>query len=468
MDDTKQSEAFEKYKDSQLPSYIESEQQSWYDNGQALDEAKVILADDTDKDDWLQDAIKEHLDDSDTRFPLTAEQLNNVITVEYQSGYDGKGDVTIDFLDKSIAGYVAENTGASDLQQTLPGIEPEDLSAKLTDKMREELTEAVEAAFDEKADKLQSDLPAPDYLAESAAEFIDEDWNHNMEDKQKFEWTKNNTDLLDDADVATPVGEVTGLPQKYDPLNETTGGDYKRTQQLARALSIQRSKEVLAARNLPDPGTATLKLIDTKLWAAWKSSSTSPNGQLLQVASADELGGRLNPNTGRGGAVVINRDNMIEYANSEFKDIGGYVGVKAYVRAKWETTQYLLDKAGIAELKLYRGIVLEKDKLDQAEREKAARLKQMVADHAKVPNLTVVRNGAASTTTNPNIANGWGQSQGRVVLRAQVPRTAALSIPAYGINVQSEQEVVVTGTAWKGWDAWLGKAPNFDHVAMAA
>ena len=83
-----------------------------------------------------------------------------------------------------------------------------------------------------------------------------------------------------------------------------------------------------------------------------------------------------------------------------------------------------------------------------------------------LPNLSVMRNGAASTTTDPEIANDWGSTSGRVVLRAHVPRTAAISIPCYGANVHSEHEVVIAGTAWHGWDAWLGQAPTFEQVAL--
>jgi hypothetical protein len=98
---------------------------------------------------------------------------------------------------------------------------------------------------------------------------------------------------------------------------------------------------------------------------------------------------------------------------------------------------------------------------------KAARLRT-IGKYQHLPTLDVVRNGAASTSVSPNIANGWGADTNRVVLRAQVPRTAAISVPAYGINVHSEQEVVVAGTAWKGWDAWAKQAPKFDEVPLAA
>src|ERR1035437_9114851 len=55
----------------------------------------------------------------------------------------------------------------------------------------------------------------------------------------------------------------------------------------------------------------------------------------------------------------INKKESIAYANKEFAAIGGYEGVKAAMRAKWETTQYLLDKADTPVVDLYRGMKVE-------------------------------------------------------------------------------------------------------------
>ena len=65
------------------------------------------------------------------------------------------------------------------------------------------------------------------------------------------------------------------------------------------------------------------------------------------------------------------------------------------------------------------------------------------------------------------VANNWvAGNPGGVILRFKVPRTAAISVPAYGINVHSEHEVVMAGTAWKGWDVWAKKAPTLDSVPL--
>jgi hypothetical protein len=218
--------------------------------------------------------------------------------------------------------------------------------------------------------------------------------------------------------------------------------------------------------------------LDAGLWRSWKDSSTTENGKLLQVATASELGGRL-----RLTHFGETREEIVARANEKFDHVGGFEGIKAYIRAKWETTQYLLDKAGIKSLDLYRGYAENRDKFDKMfackrrvisfeeweRRHYAAH--QSVRDpgyHAYrdyLPTLDVERNGAASTTTDINVANGWKSGlPGKVTLRAQVPRTAAVSIPAYGINIHTEHEVVIAGTAWKNWDAWAGDAPKLSNV----
>ncbi len=83
----------------------------------------------------------------------------------------------------------------------------------------------------------------------------------------------------------------------------------------------------------------------------------------------------------------------------------------------------------------------------------------------KLTHITIKRNGAGSTTSDVDIANRW-DGEDRVVLRAHVPRTTVVSVPAYGQNLHSEHESVIAGTAWAGWDAWLNRAPTFEQVPM--
>ena len=153
------------------------------------------------------------------------------------------------------------------------------------------------------------------------------------------------------------------------------------------------------------------------------------------------------------------KEELMKQADDSFPEVGGYAGIKALMRAKWETTQWLLAKAGIHSLDLFRGISDDRVNLPTTE-------KVNDQGHVRLPQYTMLRNGAASTSLNSKVSNGWGPDNERVVLRLKVPRTAAISLPSYGQNEHKEREVVVTGTAWKDWDAWKKTAPEFDDIPI--
>jgi hypothetical protein len=147
-------------------------------------------------------------------------------------------------------------------------------------------------------------------------------------------------------------------------------------------------------------------------------------------------------------------------ANAQFADVGGYAGIKALMRAKWETTQWLLAKAGVHTMNVFRGI--NDDRVNAPDTERVPDAKGFI----KLPQYNMLRNGAASTALISSVSNHWRSDHNRVVLRLQVPRTAAISVPSYGQNEHKEREVVVTGTAWKNWDAYKKTAPEFDEVPV--
>jgi hypothetical protein len=507
-----QSDAEQKYISSNINSYYDSEVENWASES-APDDARNKVTDDFNdgsETDWVGEAIDELRDEGD--FPYSTSDLIDAIAIKYNSGYyDWKKNVTIEFDDAQLQNPIDRPPPPDPAQLTMPGIEPpppQDYSKHLTEDMRAVITQSIIDAMDKEADRVVDKMEPPEYLKESAEEYAGESWAQ-MDDADKFAWTQSNTNIVEDESIAgtgmyadkepEPKKEenpLDALPVKYDPLNETTGRDYKRTQALAKYLSVNRATEIMIEREmaprpgdavrLPDiPGTTkgseewekTLERrianVDNMLWRGWVGSSTAQSGILLQVATAEELGGRLNLKTATG----INPVAARNWADEHFADIGGYAGIKAYIRAKWETTQYLLDKAHTPELDLYRGINLkthDPERYAQAVREKGE--KQLVTvgggatsgalNYEKAPTIKVDRNGAASATTDPKIANGWSSDDGRIVLRAVVPRTAVISVPAYGINEYSEHEVVVAGTAWKAWDAWVGKAPLLDMVPI--
>jgi hypothetical protein len=477
LTESQQDDAKEQYVDKSKSDYLDSEIENWQSE-QAPDEARDKVAYDFNQgneQEWAYSALtklRENYEDEGKKdIPFTDEQLVDALTIEYDTGhYPWQKGLDISFDDK-----VLHEAKQPEGESTLPGIEPADYSKLLTEDMRADIRQILTDGLNDRADDVVQNMEPPvEYLADNAEQFAGESWDQ-MDDSAKFEWLSHNTNIVDDAsdagaEPAIAAMQLDALPQKFDPLNETSGTDYKRTQALARYLSVARTMEVLKERKIADEwleqhGEGMIAKADNQLWKEWKASSTTREGKLLQLATAEELGGRLNSKT----RDVIDADSLKKFADSEFAGMGGYAGIKAYVRAKWEVTQYLLDKAGVRDLNLYRGIALEKDTFEKLYR--AGILKHygarvQVAGHEFMPTLEVLRNGAASTTTDPDVANGWSNSATRVVLRAHVPRTAAISIPAYGINVHSEHEVVVAGTAWKGWDAWARKAPRLEDVPL--
>jgi hypothetical protein len=114
---------------------------------------------------------------------------------------------------------------------------------------------------------------------------------------------------------------------------------------------------------------------------------------------------------------------------------------------------------------LYRG--LKVDLGDDEPVEKVA-IDDGDREFERLPETDLTRNGAYSFTTQRSVANNWNAGSGdKVVLRVDVPRTAVLSFPAYGINVHSEKEVVLTGTAIKSWDVFRNEAPSYGDVPIA-
>lgn len=324
-----------------------------------------------------------------------------------------------------------------------------------------------------------------------------------LSNSAKMEWIQSNQ--LAKVALGTEGSGKIEEPEHYDPLATETepkaGGEtrlvssesYKRTQQVANAMATQRFADLLKERGVKT--TVTAASISKQLWGEWKDSSTSLGGMAIQMAVAEELGGRLRKNafdeyvefepaatslepqgpetatTSGVEAVKTNADKFIP---------GGYAAVKAMVRAQWETCQWLLDKAGTHTVGVYRGVFIDVGKKEKTEEVKTDKLtdeeRKGGARDAwfKLPGTKIDRNGASSWTTDPDVANNWAgagedsdEGEGEhVTLRAQIPRTAVISVPAMGLNLAGEHEVVVAGTAWKSWDAWRESAPAFDKVAV--
>lgn len=639
-----QEEAELSYKYSHIDQEKQFAHDNWADSGDPIYEAKHALAQDEDfKSEWLSEYLAEREEYKEPPLPFKVGDLLGAINIKAGDAYDDDPEITFDekYLDQP-------DTLAPKEQMQLPGIQPQNGADFLTKEMRESIITSLLNKFNDEAKSKAEDIDPPAYLDEEAETNVQEAWG-GMDEEEQFKYAMENVDSLKDAENVVPVRAPTSAlawPAEFDPLNTTSGMDYQRTQALAKYIADKRGAQLITERvgnakwkprdqflgsdedykklyEQPDSvgrkkdeaWTARmlgeLRSADLRLWSGWKGSSTNAEGRLLQVAAAEELGGRIRDakppkpddaafslaatvyhdpesteaqkndaqkvieaagmgvtsalvhayatkysatasfdekkaaqaiiedqkftapkeapvlateevngftrlpsikleKNGAASTTVsasvangwngttnnapqgINRKESIDYANKAYAAIGGYEGVKAAVRAKWETTQYLLDKADIPVVQAYRGINYD-HKLDGAAKTgdfNAPSSGIQVTDALTKTNLANYKVGETLTTQSGKIITKVSETGGhinadqkdigkwkysepqtmqrRVVLRTEVPRTAVVSIPAYGVNVKSEQEVVVVGTGWKGWDAWSGRAPTFEEVPMSA
>ena len=436
--------------DSTKHKYYEQEVNYWYTDS-AQNEAKEKLVDDFNvgKKDWAKKTIEEYQSDiGNDPIPLSTDQLLNAVEILYDPD------------DSIIKFSINRDKILPDPNQlVLPGIKPISPADSFTKEMEISLKTLLKVNAKVEAQNIRQELPRPDYLVAAGAERQEHAWDE-MADYGKWGIAK---EYLADPDTNL-IRRQTALeiPTKYDPIGDIgTKDDYKKTQTFAKYISIARAKQILRARMGKDYSLEAIKTVDDWLWKDWiNSSAGSPGGRILQVAVSDELKGRLNiehfeylyGGYDHDASYYIKRD-ADEGGPSK---IGGYEAVKALVRAKWETAQWMLEKAGLDKLQLYRAIDIKESLFPD----------RTVQGYAPIPDLTVKRNGAASTSYDRGVPNSWGNGKNRVVLRAVVPRTAAVSVPAFGNNYQEEKEIVIAGTAWDGWDAWKDRAPSFKEIPL--
>lgn len=266
-----------------------------------------------------------------------------------------------------------------------------------------------------------------------------------------------------DLDGLVNVNIVHKNPRSW-PLLKPDGekSSYRRVQALGRALVARRAERISAERGGSVPA-AVFNRIGRDLWDKWKVSSVEDGSLALQLAVHEELGANTHLSPAQERAAR-------EYAE---KYPGGLPAVRAYVRALWETTQYLMSKARTPELTVYRAVMVSKDLLEgqrgvPVERQEPTSPGSTVTYSKilyKLPDLTLRQNALQSFTADLSVANSWQgipeqmpERPERVVIVARVPATAVLSLPVYGDNLQEEQEVVVLGTPWREWTAWRSKA----------
>jgi hypothetical protein len=333
-------------------------------------------------------------------------------------------------------------------------------------------------------EKAEQDLFESDGASEARSnaqmEAISEAW-HNLSDSDRLEYGQSEGLIMGGGQLEARAPE-TWTWQNGDDDHV----DYARTRAVGRKLVELRTEEIIRERGLADPVFDHTSLAGD-VWESWKGSSTSGLGLALQLATSRELGAvdRLSDQQKAsalwsareygysGGASILAPTPQTD----EDRATLGMKRLQAYVRAQWETSQYILKQSGDDHIRVYRAVMLPAVTVRTARREKVTDTDpwEPIGEFTKLPDLQLKRNGVASTTTKRSVANEWNgvgdkpYDARRVVLRFDAPRTAALSLPVFGQNIHSEEEVVLTGLqSGMKWDAWLDRAPEFNKQQIAA
>ena len=166
----------------QIPrSEQEYQEQSWHDNGDALDDAKYRLIKDlkdgdSDAEEMITDVLAEIREQRETsgdpHIPYTDAQLLKAITINSDSGWNGDHD-EVGFDDTAL--QEPDNLPSPD-QLSFAGIPEPERAGMLTKDMREQIASQVLAAFQTKAQDLSENMEAPD-MSDMVNESLDGAWD---------------------------------------------------------------------------------------------------------------------------------------------------------------------------------------------------------------------------------------------------------------------------------------------------
>lgn len=328
----------------------------------------------------------------------------------------------------------------------------------LTDEQKEKLSELYDQAYAEAEteafDQREDTAWWQEAVGDMEKEYV-QDQMSQVDDIMMFDrahaWGYDDSDLFNfNMDPGVPTEWHTGL--KVDALQTPEDEDnYARTTAIVREMAYQRSAEIADERGIGHLSPAEIRSV----WDDWKGSSQETTAKAFQQAAADELGG-------------VSRFSANETA--ALRSRGDFEEMKAYVRGQWETNQWLLNKAGADYVDVYRAVMLpDLDNANVVSHEvPASSISVHVYD--ELPEISLQRNGAQSTTSDVGVANSWQGISGlhepgsvRAVLRIRAPRTSVLSVPVFGDNEANEHETVLAGTRDRWWwDLWRRDAPEFN------
>lgn len=466
-------------------SGINSGPESWYDldestRDQVLDAyVKAGLASGLHDNEGKEDAeewLEQQIGDPDSEL---SDRVRDMALKDFVSKMRSEYDVAIDpdtleFYNRDL------NRSSMELRlsalRTVDG-EPLDSAqwadaSELFDDVVESSTETVSNDVRENSDEYR-EVEQKGIRRSISAEF------DGMYAAERLEWAKTHDidgDTVDE-DGDSIVRRVQPMQESDDKLPtewkwERNGIDYEKTRVIARQMAAQRAADVIRERGLG--ATQIASIVDNTridatddlvsniigdVWSGWKEDSHSAAGLALQLAVSREFN-TVHRLTDDQVTSALNRAGQVGtiFGENPYSDEGrerGIARLQAYVRAQWETTQYVMRKADVEHVDVYRAMWLNLPNADELE----------AGD--RLPDLSLKRGALYSTTTKADIANGWDgvgekpEASDRVVLRMRIPREGVFTVPAFGQNVFSEQEVVGMGLAGDiKWDAWFRRAPE--------
>ena len=249
----------------------------------------------------------------------------------------------------------------------------------------------------------------------------------------------------------------------FDHPHEVGNEEFVRMRVVSQELVKSRAADLLTERGLVAEPAGNPRLladtVGTKVWNAWQSSSKTGLGVALQMAAAEELNTYETQSLTRDDeamartSVISALTHKVErtslgvsdpgYSASRYPEFKGSPEAvqkaydlamgraKAVVRAQWETAQYVLQKAGMEHVEVYRALQLPTSKVEATRIEPSP--KGSLVSVEKLPDLKLKQNAVASTTFSRDLANKWHgedvphqEPTTRVVVRFRAPRTSVL------------------------------------------
>jgi uncharacterized protein len=186
----------DRWMEDSYSEFLQSEEESWRDSGQPLEDAKKELADKFnagERTEWVNvvlDAVRkeriagkknettgEWIREPLPDFPMTNEEIIDALSIaDYQSRYgEGRDDPEFEWDEEEVTRVLGIKR-----QQDLPGVSS-GRAANLDAEMRENIIDTMIRGFNDQAEMNESDMDPPPHLSENVRDYQMEYWDQKDE-----------------------------------------------------------------------------------------------------------------------------------------------------------------------------------------------------------------------------------------------------------------------------------------------